>query len=215
MIAQEELYALLRSDLFSFVQKAWPILDGSAPNFDAPYIGYLCAGLQQFTENEETRLAIFAPPRHGKSIITSMIWPAWLLGRNPSLRIIGLGHDAKLPGKMHGGFRRVIEHNIMRETFPAFVPTKLTAEEVETSAGGFHEARSLSSAMTGSGGDLFIVDDPISYNDSKSVGAREKCLADFQYLITRQDQPKTTKIVLLMQRLHFDDLGAYVKELAK
>jgi predicted phage terminase large subunit-like protein len=210
-ISKSEVHAVMRNDFTSFFERFWLILNGAGANFDSPYLAYLAARLQHFEESGQLRLAVFAPPRHGKSTMVSVLWAAWRLGRNPKLRIVCLSHDLRLAIKLHNDMRRLMDSPLYREVFPDVAIVKSNEDAIVTKQGGFREARSLSSGMTGGGGDIFIVDDPIAARDVSSEAMREKCLEDFNYLITRLDQPKSTQVLLVMQRLHVDDCGGYVK----
>ena len=79
--------AVMKTDLMAFLEGAFPVVDNRWRLEVAPYLEYLVSELTGLAEGRETRLIINLPPRHLKSVLTSIVFVAWLLGRDPKLRI--------------------------------------------------------------------------------------------------------------------------------
>jgi len=138
----------------------------------------------------------------------SVAYPAWLLGHDPTLRIMVVSHSNDLAGNLHGQFRRVIEADWYQRLFPDMILSKDTALEAVTTVGGGRYATSTEGSLTGRGADLIIIDDPHKAEEAQS----EKALAQgWEWysgtLVSRLNDPRTGKIILVMQRLHPDDLA--------
>lgn len=88
--------AVLTSDLISFLDKVFPEINPGGALHLGPYLEYLAEVLHRAETGQDTRVIINLPPRHLKSILVSVVWPAWLLGRNPMLRIAVISHSQSL-----------------------------------------------------------------------------------------------------------------------
>ena len=105
------------------------------------------------------RLIIMAPPRTLKSLMASVAFPAYLLGRNPGERIIGISHSSDLQIRFSNDFRTIVESADYQRLFPRMKLSKNTETEVHTSQGGYRYARSAEGSLTGIGGGILILDD--------------------------------------------------------
>ena len=164
-------------------------------------------------KGRSTRLVINVPPRHLKSITASVAWAAFLLGRDPTLRIICISYSEQLAKKHANDTRRLMQSSWYRGLFPAtrISRDKDTELEFETTAGGGRYATSTHGTLTGRGGGLIIIDDPIKPQDAASEASRERVHEWFaNTLLSRLDDKVRGKIVLVMQRLHVDDLAGRV-----
>lgn len=159
------------------------------------------------------RLLIKMPPRNLKSICASVALPAWVLGRNPSKRIVCVSYAADLAVKLSRDCRLVMEsdwyHNAFR--WARLAKDKNNEHEFETTAHGSRYAASVGGALTGRGGDIIIIDDPIKPTDAMSKSVRDAAKAGYDNtLSSRLNSQRDGVIVLVMQRLHVDDLVAHV-----
>jgi predicted phage terminase large subunit-like protein len=154
-----------------------------------------------------TRLTINQPPRSGKSICASVAYPAWLLGHDPTLRIIVVSHSNDLAGDLHGQFRRVLESDWYQRLFPDTILSKDTALEAVTTVGGGRYATSTEGSLTGRGADLIIIDDPHKAEEAHSEKALAQVWEWYSEQVSRLNDQRTGKIILVMQRLHMDDLA--------
>ncbi|MFN3226067.1 MAG: terminase large subunit domain-containing protein [Hyphomicrobiales bacterium] len=169
--------------------------------------------LDQVAEGRIKRLIINLPPRSLKSITTSVALPAWVLGRYPRKKIICASYSADLARDHAETFRRLVNHPDYQAVFPQvdFQGGRDTQLLQHASKGGFRLATSVGGTLTGRGGDILIVDDPIRASGAMSEKARREVNTWFaQTLLSRLDSPEKGAIVIVMQRLHEDDLVGYV-----
>jgi len=166
--AEKKIQNLAKDDFLSFVKCVWPeFIEGSHHRLVAEKFNKLATG-------ELKRLIINMPPRHTKSEFASFLLPAWMVGRNPKLKIIQATHTGELAIK----FGRKAKHLIDSEEYHKIFDTRLqedskAAGRVETAQGGEYFAAGVGGAITGRGADLLIIDDPHSEQDAMSPSALE------------------------------------------
>ena len=199
------LTAILRTDFPAFVQRAFTEVEPHTELVMEDYILYVSAKLTAVTDGSIKHLIINEPPRHLKSLLTSVFLPAWLLGKNPSIRIIIVSHQTDLAEKFSRQARQIIASAWYREAFPR---TRLSSEhntvaDFQTTLAGSLRATSVNAGVTGHGADLIVVDDPLDANNANSQAERENVKNFFeQALSSRIDNPKTGVIIVVAQRLH-------------
>jgi predicted phage terminase large subunit-like protein len=202
------LDAICRVDFASFIRKCFHTLSPNKefqPNW---HIYALADHLEQVRLGEITRLNVNMPPRMLKSFICSVAFPAFILGRDPSKRVIVVTYGTDLATKFGNDTRLIMESAWYRRMFPGtrISRTKNTESEFVTTANGSRLAVSIDGALTGRGGDYIIVDDPLKAADARSDSKRERVNYLFaNSVVTRLDNKRTGGIVFLMQRLHPDD----------
>ena len=166
--------------------------------------------LEQVRLGKIKRLIITVPPRSLKSIMCSVAFPAFVLGHDPTKRLIVASYSADLAIKHGNDFRAVVNSEEYRAIFPGMriSAMKNTQTEVVTTLNGFRLAMSVDGALTGRGGDIIIIDDPIAALAALSQKSREHVQHwYFNTLLSRLDDKQNGAIVLVMQRLHEDDLA--------
>jgi predicted phage terminase large subunit-like protein len=204
------VYTACRRDLVSFVRKTFHVLNPSAifhMNWHIRAIAYV---LEQVRLGEIKRLIITVPPRSLKSIMCSVAFPAFVLGCDPTKRLIVASYSADLAIKHGNDFRTVVNSAAYHSIFPGMriSATKNTQTEVATTLNGFRLAISVDGTLTGRGGDIIIIDDPIAALAALSQKSREHVVDwYFNSLLSRLDDKQNGTIVLVMQRLHEDDLA--------
>lgn len=207
--------ALMREDLASFITGAFMTVDGSQdfqPNW---HIVLIADRLMRCYRREIKRLIITLPPRSLKSICASVAFPAWSLGQNPKLRFICASHSQELAVKHSRDCRTVMQTSWYKQLFPAakLNPDKAAEVEFAMTAGGYRLSASVGGALTGRGGNFLIIDDPIKAEEANSeirLGNAKRWFGSTAY--TRLDNKKTDVIIIVMQRVHVDDLVAHVLE---
>ena len=205
---------MLRRDLYAFVRFVFLALNPSTKFVDGFHIRTICHYLEQVVAGKCPRLIICIPPRHLKSIIASVALPAWLLGRDPSKRIICASYSQDLSESFSLQTRKIIQEPRYKLAFPktVFDPSKKAVNEFRTTAHGFRIATSIGGPLTGKGGDILIVDDPMKGTDIHSDASRLAVQTWYQEtLATRLDDPKNGAIIVIAQRLHQDDLIGHLK----
>jgi hypothetical protein len=132
--------------------------------------------LMRVQAGEVSRLLINQPPRSLKSICVSVAYVAWLLGHDPSRRIIVVSYSNEFAAELHRQFRMVIDALWYRALFPAMRPAKDSGTELVTTAGGSRYATSVGGTLTGRGADLIIVDDPLKAEEAMSETTRRRVI---------------------------------------
>ena len=202
MHAEKKIQNQAKSDFLSFVKCVWPeFIEGSHHRHIAKKFNKLATG-------EITRLIVNMPPRHTKSEFASYLLPAWMVGRNPKLKIIQATHTGELAIR----FGRKAKHLIDSEEYHKIFKTRLqedskAAGRWETAQGGEYFAAGVGGAITGRGADLLIIDDPHSEQDALSATALESAY-DWYTSGPRQRLQPGARIVLVMTRWSTKDLTA-------
>jgi len=156
-------------------------------------------------QGKTKRLITTVPPRHLKSIIFSVALPAFLLGQDPTKRVICVSYSNELAVKHANDFRAVINSDWYRRVFPR---TRVSAErdnqnETMTTARGYRLATSLNGTLTGRGADVIVLDDPQKPDEALSEAYRNSAGRWFDTtLLSRLDSKSEGAVVLVMQRLH-------------
>ena len=205
--------ALLRHDLRAFVHKVFVALTLGQTYVRNWHIDAIIYQLERIRRGEIRRLIINMPPRSLKSITASVAFPAFLLGHDPTKRIICVSYSGDLAKKHSNDFRAVLESAWYREIFPdtRIGLYKNTETEIELTQRGFRLATSVGGTLTGRGGDIIVIDDPIKPSDAYSEPQRNAANNWFaNTLLSRLDDKRTGAIVVVMQRVHLDDLTGYL-----
>src|SRR5262245_49225215 len=203
--------ALLRTDLRFFVRKCFHvILPGTRylPNW---HVDAIVHQLMRVQAGEISRLLINQPPRSLKSICVSVAYVAWVLGHDPTRRIIVVSYSSEFAAELHRQFRMIIDAPWYRALFPAMRPAKDSGTELVTTAGGSRYATSVGGTLTGRGADLIIVDDPLKAEEAMSEPARRRVIDWYAgTLVSRRNDKERGPIVVVMQRLHENDLAGHL-----
>lgn len=209
------LNALTRRSLTAFVQKSFSTLNPGATYLHNWHIDVLCHELEKCLTGETKRLIVTLPPRHLKSICASVAFPAWVLGKAPSKKIICASYSNDLSRQLSGQFRTVVQADWYRNLFPRMRIKKghNTEAEIGTTQNGSRFATSVDGTLTGRGGDILIIDDPIKAGGVLSPTERTRVNDWYdQTLYSRLDNRKDGIIIIVMQRLHVNDLVGHVLE---
>jgi predicted phage terminase large subunit-like protein len=203
------LRAILRADLNAFAHRVFQTVAPNDPYLDNWHIEAITHRLERCRSGETTRLMISLPPRSGKSIITSVAFVAWLLGHNPSAKIVCASYSKDLASKHSRDCRTVLQSPWYREAFPGtrINPEKSAEDNFMTSKRGYRMATSIGATLTGLGGNYLIVDDPLKPEDAYSETARQR-VNDWSTgtLLTRLNDKEKGVIIVVQQRLHEADL---------
>lgn len=210
---KENLQALLRQNLDPFIEKTFRTVCPGESYLHNWHLDVIAWHLALAAEGQIKRLIINLPPRSLKSICASVALPAWMLGRDPRRRILCVSYSEDLGRKHARDCRAVMEADWYKTVFPKtrIDPRKNTEHEVATTGKGFRLVSSVGGTLTGRGGEIIIIDDPIKPQDAMSNAEREKVNAWYDNtLYSRLDNKNEGVIVIVMQRLHVDDLVGHV-----
>ena len=156
----------------------------------------------------EKRLIITLPPRSLKSLCTSIAFPAFVLGHDPTQRIINVSYSQELGSKFSAGFRAVVGSDWYRRIFPDMRAQRDTETEFVTTLGGERVSIPIGGSLTGRGANFIIIDDPLKADEATSHAARERVNSYYRStLFSRLNDKRTGVIIVVMQRLHEEDLA--------
>lgn len=206
---------LARRDFVSFLIRAFPWINGGANLLPNWHIDAIAHRLERVRSGDCRRLIVCVPPRSLKSVTVSVAWVAWCLGRDPSLNFVCVSYSGELASKHARDTRAIMTSPWYLRLFPrtALSPMRLANHDFETTLGGGRLATSIGGTLTGRGGDIIIVDDPIKPDEAMSETTRNSVNEWFHTtLASRLNDKKRGAILLVMQRLHQNDLAGMLLE---
>ena len=203
---------LLQRDFASFAQRAFAELNPRTAFAFGWHVEIIAAKLAAVFDGKIRRLIINLPPRHLKSHLASVAFPAWCLGLNPSAQILCVSYAQELADKLSRDCRRVVTSDWYRRLFPTRLsPQRQAVSEFETTAQGCRIATSVGGVLTGRGADIIIIDDPLKPEEALSEAHRRAANEWFDHtLYSRLNDKHKGAIILIMHRLHEDDLVGHV-----
>jgi predicted phage terminase large subunit-like protein len=204
--------ALLRGDFAAFAERAFHTLYPRTRFRTNWHLQVIAARLAAVRDGEIRRLLINLPPRHLKSLLASVAFPAWILGHDPSAEILCVSYAQELADKWSRDCRRIVASPWYRRIFPTQLsPARRAMAEFETTAQGRRVATSIGGVLTGRGADLIVIDDPLKPEEALSDRLRQNANEWYDHtLYSRLNDKKAGAIVLVMHRLHEDDLVGHV-----
>ena len=221
-LMHEKEKRLMTLSLHTFVRQAWSVIEPGRPFVDNWHIKAICDHLQAVTERRIKRLLINVPFRTSKSSVVSVLWPAWVwIQDQTKMQFAGPTHQwlcgsyaAKLATRDNLKMRRLITSDWYRSYWGD--KFKLTGDQNEkirfqNDKLGYRIAFGMTGGVMGDGGDTLLIDDPHDRQGAHSEAERETALTNFdEGIITRLNDPATGAIVIIMQRLHQNDLSGHV-----
>ena len=208
--------------LAEFVRQAWHIIEPGQRYMHGWHIDFICAHLEAITDGVElddgslyNRLLVNVPPGTMKSLLIGVFWPAWEWGPRamPHLRYVCASHSLDLAIRDGLRMRRLITSDWYQSRWGDHVG--LTGDQnqktkFENTATGFRQAAAAGS-ITGARGDRVIIDDPHSVDGANSDAMRESTVQWFLEAVpTRLNNPDSSAIVVVMQRLHEADVSGTI-----
>lgn len=170
-------------------------------------------------EDGEDRVCVNIPPRHGKSNLVSIMFPAWFLGRNPGKKVMMVSHTTDLAVDFGRKVRNIIASEDYRAIFPdvTLAQDSKSAGRWNTNFGGEYFACGVGSALAGRGADLLLVDDPHSEQDviNGNFAVFEKAYEWFTFGARTRLMPGG-RVAIVQTRWHLDDLtGRVTRDMVK
>ncbi|EAQ96143.1 phage terminase large subunit [Congregibacter litoralis] len=205
---QSEINAILRTNFDLFFQRGFAELHPGDKYQDNWHMQAITHALNGVVQGKTNRLIITLPPRYGKSLAASIALPAYVLGRDPTKRIITASYGQVLAEKLAMDCKRVMEAPFYRKAFPE---TKIgngknAMSNFSTTAGGSRYATSEGGSVTGMGADLIIVDDLMKASEIPTATTLDNAIEYLRStLFSRLNDKVNGQIVIVMQRLHEDD----------
>jgi predicted phage terminase large subunit-like protein len=211
-IRPNELAAILRQDLSSFIGRSFLELNPQAELLMNWHIELIAAELELCRLGKCRRLIINVPPRHLKSHCASIAFPAWLLGHDPSAQAISVTYGQELSDKLARDCRTLMASKWYQSLFPTrLASTRQAVQEFVTTKQGFRLATSVGGVLTGRGADFIVIDDPLKPDEALSESQRRAVNDWYDHtLYSRLNDKAKGCIIIIMQRLHEDDLVGHV-----
>ena len=200
-----------QKDFLTFVKTVWPEFIAGRHH------KIIAEKLERVARGELKRVIINMAPRHTKSEFASFLFPAWMMGRNPKMKIIQATHTTELAVNFGRKTKNLIDSDEYKTIFP---DVKLAADSKasgrwDTSAGGMYYAVGVGSNLAGRGGDLVIIDDPHSEQTAMSANGFEDAW-DWYTGGPRQRLQPGGSIVLVQTRWSEKDMtGQLIKQMGK
>ena len=211
LLRQKQEQEFARANFMSFVKAVWPEF------VEGPHHLRTSEQFQKFSTDKAQRLIINMPPRHTKSEFASYLFPAWMMGLNPRLKIIQATHTGELAVRFGRKIRNLMNTKEYKRIFPNVTlrTDNQAAGRWETNHGGEYFAAGVGGAITGRGADLLIIDDPHSEQDALSSTAMENAYEWYTSGPRQRLQPGGS-IAIVMTRWSQKDLTAnLVKKMAE
>ena len=199
-ISEEEKKEKAQNNFLYFTKHIWPeFIEGKHHKIISEKFDKLATG-------EIKRLIVNMPPRHTKSEFASTLLPAWMIGREPKLKIIQTTHTGELAVRFGRKAKTLIDSPEYQEIFQTRLrEDSQAAGRWETAQGGEYFAAGVGGAITGRGADLLIIDDPHSEQDAMNMTALERAYEWYTSGPRQRLQPGG-KIVCVMTRWNTKDL---------
>jgi len=173
--------------------------------------------LMDIAEGKKDRICVNMPPRHGKSQLVSIYFPAWFIGRYPNKKVLMVSHTTDLAVDFGRKVRNLIDSEPYRKIFPTvyLAADSKSAGRWNTNAGGEYFACGVGSALAGRGADLLLVDDPHNEQDiiNGNFDVFDKAYEWFTYGARTRLMPGG-RVAIVQTRWHLDDLtGRVLKDM--
>jgi len=203
------LITLARADFMCFVELAFGVLHPGKKLIYADYLQVMADVLMGVEDGDFRRVLINLPPRHMKSMLTSVLYVAWRLGRDPTTKFVTISYGDDLAHDLSGMTRSLMNSELYGRIFPETILDKKAVDYVRTTKEGARYVTSVGSDITGFGADIIILDDPMQPDDAASEKAKERLRSwVFNSVLTRFNDAPTGALILVMHRLAPDDLSA-------
>src|SRR5207237_5341916 len=204
--------SLLQHDLATFAGRCFLDLNPQTCLAINWHLEVIAAKLTAVQEGRIRRLIINLPPRHLKSLLPSIAFPAWYLGHDPSAQLLCVSYAQDLADKLARDCRSIMMSPWYQRVFPTrLAPHRQAVQEFLTTRQGYRLATSNGGVLTGRGADIILIDDPLKPEEALSDAQRKAANEWYDHtLYSRLNDKRHGAIVIIMQRLHADDLVGHV-----
>lgn len=209
----------LQTDLLAFTHHMFKARRG-VPMKEAPFHAAICTALERVVVGKSNRLIINIPPRSGKTEIAVKSFMAWCMGIFPDAEFIHASYSKELATANTWETRAIMQHEAYAEIFgPPRLRTDSNAKDhFRTDQGGVVYSTGADGTITGFGagkmrdgfGGAIIIDDAHKAGEANSKVMRDKVLSWFQVTMESRKNTVDTPIIVIMQRLHEEDLAGWL-----
>lgn len=204
----EILLNACRKDFGFFAQRFFHVVEPGVPFEHNWHIDCIAEHLESVERGELPKLIINLPFRSLKTYLVSVAFPAWVFGRKATSKFIVTTYGSDLAKDMSQKCRAIVKSDLFKMVFPNTVVSSVQDEKMDwqTTEHGRYYAVGMEGAITGVGTEYLLIDDPIkpdeAYSDAVRKSANERIR---NTLFSRFNDPRLSRFVMVMQRLHEDD----------
>lgn len=204
---------MARQDLLLFAQKVWPIVEPDHEFRCNWHIELICQDLEALERGDWEREIFNIPPGTMKSLLISVIFPAWVWTRRPSARFLKASYSDHLSVRDNLKLRAIVMSDWYQSHYDVrLVPDQNQKTKFETTDGGWSVATSVGGAGTGEHPDFVLIDDPITALQARSDTERKTACDWMDQTISTRGVARGVRCAVVMQRLHQGDLSGHLKE---
>src|SRR5580704_6695152 len=213
LLSVEEYQFLLRRDFTSFIERSFYELNPQTRLLLGSHIEVIATKLEACRQGKIKRLIINLPPRHLKSHCASIAFVAWYLGHHPAGHVICASYGQDLADKLARDCRNVMMSAWYKQLFPTRLADRIAVHDFMTMDLGTRMSTSVGGVLTGRGADLILIDDALKPDEALSE-SRRKAVNEWydNTLLSRLNDKAKGCIIIIMQRLHQEDLVGHVLE---
>ena len=198
--------------LLEFTKQAWSIIEPGSAFVDGWHLHVVCEHLEAVSEGEIDNLLINIPPGCMKSILVSVMWPAWEWIARPDLRYLTASYSEELAIRDAMKTRDIVTSEWYRANWPHVTirPDANQKTKYELHGGGWRLSTSVGGRGTGEHPDRKIVDDPHNVKQAESDVERQNALTWFDRTLGSRGVSRGARTVVIMQRLHEKDVSGHI-----
>jgi predicted phage terminase large subunit-like protein len=206
--------AIAEKSFKQFVKQAWHIIEPGVPFIDGYHIDVICEHLEAVYKLQIQNLIINIPPRHMKSLLVSVFFPAWVWLNDPYSKWLCSSYGQDLSTRDSLKCRRLIQSLWYQSRWSdkyTITSDQNQKTRFENDKTGYRLSTSVDGVATGEGGDYVVVDDAHNVKQAESETKRLAVLKWWdEVMSTRINNPKTGRFIIVMQRVHEKDLTGHV-----
>lgn len=213
-LTPDEYFAFLRQDLNAFTERCFYEVNPNTPFSANWHLEVIADSLEDCLRGRCTRLIINLPPRSLKSLCV-IAFEAYLLGREPTSQIICASYAQDLANKHALDCRTIMQSSFYKKLFPRtqLSPHRQAVSDFMTTLQGGRLSTSVGGVLTGRGAGYIIIDDPLKPDEALSDTQRKSVNDWYENTVySRLNDKRSGCVILIMQRLHEDDLVGHVLE---
>ena len=191
-----------------------PFVERFNPDYLAGWVHKdICQRLEKFSEQvankESPRLMLFMPPRHGKSTLASVAFPAWHLGRHPDHEFISCSYSGSLAMSFSRKVRQLLREPVYKNVFEKSRLDKdsQSVESWQTTQGGGYVAAGVGGGITGKGANVLVIDDPVKNREDAESDNNRAATWDWYTSTAYTRLSPGGGILVILTRWHDDDLA--------
>jgi len=211
-LKREKLKRLAESSLYEFTKQAWPIIEPGTEFRSSWHLETICEHLEAVATGEIQNLLINIPPGFSKSIISSVMWPAWMWVVDPAMRHMSASYGEDLAVRDAMKTRDIVTSEWYQRNWGYVQIAKGQDQKTHyaLTESGWRLATSVGGRATGLHPDIKIVDDPHSASQAASDAERQRACDWFTGTLATRGVSRNAKTVVIMQRLHEQDVSGLI-----